>query len=267
MSLAEQSVTDSTGAKPALPWGVRALANELPDSQGARSLKRLAALLEQGHGWQKALADPTLRIPEHVRGLLQASLHSPDVAGTLERFVHLNRRSVQLRREMWLSVAYPLAVIVALGILFCCFEFFVVAELGRMYENLFQDFGMTQPLVLPAMTRVMIAWSGPPALVLLATLLILGVLLPVVWSLSSGSHSCQPAGGSGHAGSGFQSGGGTHSAGGCGHPGGGLKRISWPAAERRGRCRPGSGRTGSSTGPPPGAPGWPGRRLGRGRTR
>ena len=31
--------------------------------------------------------------------------------------MHLNRRSVQLRREMWLSVAYPLAVIVALGVL------------------------------------------------------------------------------------------------------------------------------------------------------
>jgi type II secretory pathway component PulF len=104
------------------------------------------------------------------------------MAATLEQFVHLNRRSAQLRREMWLSVAYPLAVMVSLGVLVACFEFLVVAELGRLYEDIYADVGMQTFVGLPAMTRFMIAWSGTPSLVLLAVVLILGVLLPLVWS-------------------------------------------------------------------------------------
>ena len=62
-------------------------------------------------------------------------------------------------------------------------------------------------------------------------------------SPASGSQSCQPSGMGGHAGSGFQPGGGTQLAGGWGHPGGGLKRVTGSAASLRGWCRPVSGRT------------------------
>ena len=46
-----------------------------------------------------------------------------------------------------------------------------------------------------------------------------------LWLASSSTQSCQPAGGWGHFGSGFQLGGGFHPSGGGGHPGGGLKRT------------------------------------------
>ena len=70
---------------------------------------------------------------------------------------------------------------------------------------------------------------------------------------SSSTHSCHPVGGSGHDGSGFHPGGGVHPVGGCGQPGGELYRIvNAPGPGRRGWCRPGSGRTATSTARHPG---------------
>jgi type II secretory pathway component PulF len=163
---------------------VRALAEELGGGRVSESLKRLAERLQRGDSWQAALSDPQIRLPDHVRGLLEASVRTPHVAATLEQFVHLNRRSAQLAREMWLSVAYPLAVIVCVTVLFACFEFFIVAEMARIYDDIYTDFALSSsPLGLPAMTRLLVAWSGPPAIGLLLLVLIVGVLLPVIWSV------------------------------------------------------------------------------------
>lgn len=183
MSVAEQSVSSEASAAPALPWAVRALAEELPGSRAAGSLTRLAERLERGESWQTALDHPEIGLPEHVRGLLQAGLKTNNIARTLEEFAHLNRRSTQRQREMGLSVAYPLAVIVSIVALFGCFEFFVVAELARTYESMFQDYAIRTPLGLPAMTRLIMAWSGPPAVALLVLVLVVGVGLPAVWSV------------------------------------------------------------------------------------
>ncbi len=183
MNLAEPSVAPEVSVPSTLPWGVRALAEELPGSGVSESLVQLAQRLERGESWQQALDAPDLGLPDHVRGLLAAGLQTHRVAGTFEQFVHLNRRSVQLQREMWISVAYPLAVVVSLGLLFACFEYFVVAEMARIYEDIYQDFGLNRPLVLPALTRLMIAWSGPPVFALAALTLIVGVCLPLAWSI------------------------------------------------------------------------------------
>ncbi len=49
---------------------------------------------------------------------------------------------------------------------------------------MYQDFGTYQSsLTMPAITRLLIAWTGTPTLVLLAAVVIVGVVLPLVWSL------------------------------------------------------------------------------------
>ena len=183
MSVAEQTRFRRGERPPGAPVGRARLGGGVARQSRPRcSLAVLADRLEKGESWQAALNDPQVRLPEHVRGLLQASLKTNNVPRTLEQFAHLNRRSTQLRREMLLSVAYPLAVILSVVVLFACFEYFVVAELARMYEAIFQDFGTVEsPLRMPAMTRLMIAWSGPPAVTLLVVVLVVGVVLPVVW--------------------------------------------------------------------------------------
>jgi type II secretory pathway component PulF len=57
-----------------------------------------------------------------------------------------------------------------------------VAELARLYEDLYCDFAVRLPLGLPAMTRLMMAWSGPPAVMLAVLALVVGVVLPLAWS-------------------------------------------------------------------------------------
>lgn len=182
MSLVEPSIEKTAAGGLALPWGMRALAEESPGAM-SDALVRLADRLERGETWQNVLEDPGLRLPSHVRGLLRAGLQTQHVPLALEQLVHLQRRSLQLRREMWLSVAYPLTVMVSLGVLFTCFEFFVVAELARMYENMYTDYSIRTPIGLPAMTQLMVDWSGPPAIALLLSIVTVGILLPAAWSL------------------------------------------------------------------------------------
>src|SRR5690606_36737825 len=126
------------------------------------SLQTLANRLQRGDSWSESLRDPHVRLPPYMRGLLDAAIRTPQAAQTLEQFVHFQRRSSELRREMWLSVAYPLAVLVSLAVLFCCFEYFIVAELARIYEDFQRDFNVQRELNWPAVSLAMMAWSGPP---------------------------------------------------------------------------------------------------------
>jgi type II secretory pathway component PulF len=159
----------------ALPAGLRALAEELPCGKLSRRLVRLSARLEAGETWEAALKAPDVRLPEHIRGLIQAGLHSSRLATSLERLVNIQRRGQQIRQEIWLSLAYPLTLMTVLSLVFICFELFCIPPLGLLYE----DFGVRLPLV----THVIISGSRPQAVGLMT--LVAGILAAIVFIQAS----------------------------------------------------------------------------------
>jgi len=153
-----------------LPGGLHALANELGRGRTADVLRQLAGHLEAGQSLDQALASVGNRLSGHLRGLITAGVASGRLSEVLEAYVDLRRDQAELRRRMWLAVAYPLVLVGLLVGLFLLFATFVVP----MFRNIFEDFGAS----LPAMTELVLAVSGPGVLyVVVPIVAVVGVLL------------------------------------------------------------------------------------------
>ena len=140
-------------ARSGLPMaqGLAALAAELPRGGLRRSIENLATLLEQGMPLDQAVKLRDESVPPHLRGLLAAGMRSGELGSLLDRFYEYLSIGVDLKRRLWLSLAYPaLTVGVSLALLFGVCVFLV-----GQFEAIYQDFGIP----LPTMTRVLIAVS------------------------------------------------------------------------------------------------------------
>lgn len=153
--------------------GLRALGEESPRGRFRSSLLRLADAMDRGVPLSEALDAQKGRIPEHLRGLIEGGLRTGRLGDLLGRFSAHANLTADLKRGVWLSLAYPaMALIVALG-LFVLVEVYLV---GR-FEHIYRDFGVP----LPVMTMVLIeisqvlrrAW---PVFVGLLVVVVLGAL-------------------------------------------------------------------------------------------
>ncbi len=90
-------------------------------------------------------------LPPHLRGLLLAGLRSGELGDLLDRFYEYLNIGVELKRKLWLSLAYPaLTVAAAMALLlFVCL--FLVAQ----FETIYRDFGIP----LRSFTTVLIVFS------------------------------------------------------------------------------------------------------------
>ena len=136
------------------------------------SLEGLARSLDRGEPLEQAVADQTDRIPPHLRGLVLGGIRSGRLGDVLTRFTGYMSIGTELRRKLWISLAYPILSIAVALALFLFIHLVVVA----MFETIFRDFGMA----LPRMTVAMLMFShvlraGWPVLV------ILGAALAVLW--------------------------------------------------------------------------------------
>ena len=148
-------------APPALPAGLRALAEEMPSRRVSRALRRISQRLESGEPWQAALDAAEVGLPDDVRGLIAAGIRCQRLPDALERLVDLHRRGQRLRREVWLSLAYPLLLVGLLLVLFLFYEVFFVREIAKIYEDFdYWDF--------PAITQMVLRLSNPEAIFLMA---------------------------------------------------------------------------------------------------
>jgi type II secretory pathway component PulF len=161
-------------AKLGLPLGpgLRALGSELPRGPLRDSLFDLSESLSQGNALDKAMEEQGDRIPPHLRGLVLGGMRSGRLGDILGRFSGYMSIGTELKRKLWLSLAYPLISIIAAITLFV----FVNAVLVAQFEAIFRDFGIP----LPRLTIGMILIShffreGWPAL------LIVGVAIAVLW--------------------------------------------------------------------------------------
>lgn len=146
-------VAELTKAGLPLGDGLRALADELPGQRLPRVLCSLAERLDAGDDLVSVLESHGRSLPTHLRGLMLAGLRSGRLAEVLEEFVDLERSQLELRRRVWLTVAYPFLLLVFMAGLTVVARVFIVSG----FERIFKDFGTC----LPHMTVIAIKTSGP----------------------------------------------------------------------------------------------------------
>lgn len=162
-----------------LPAGLRALAEEWPSGRLRPALLELADRVEQGVALEEAIGVLRTRLPAHLRGLITAGIRSGRLAEALEQYVDLERTQHELRRQVWLSLAYPTLLMIAMSILAILSNFYIIHQMSRIYR----DFNSQ----LPGLTKFILEGSGPFTFLLLAvTAIMLAIpLLLFQWPGSS----------------------------------------------------------------------------------
>ncbi len=146
-----------------LASGLVALGEELPRGRLRRSVYELARTLESGVPLEKAISHQQNRIPPHLRGLVIAGVRSGRLGDVLNRFTRYASIGIGLKRELWLSLAYPLVTSAAAVALFV----FVCTFLVRQFERIYRDFNIPLPRLTIALVNVAggVYKLAPPALV------------------------------------------------------------------------------------------------------
>jgi len=172
---ADQLVQLAKAALPLAP-GLRAAAEEISSGRTARRLRELAEQLEAGIPLDIALQAHDKTFPAHLRRLVLSGVQSGRLPEVLEQFVGVYRQRVELRRQLGMTLAYPLVLLAFLALLFGFQGIFVVPALVRVLV----DFEVE----LPLLTRLLVLLVGPGRwwilglAVTLAGVLALVVLLP-----------------------------------------------------------------------------------------
>jgi len=149
-----------------LAAGLAALSEELPRGRLRRSMNELARALDAGAPLDQAIGDQQDRIPPHLRGLVVAGVRSGRIGDVLARFSSFAGLSVDLKRRLVLTLAYPLLTLAVTVGLF----FFVSTFAVRQFELIFKDFNIPLPgltIVIIQGARVINRASGPLGVVIL----------------------------------------------------------------------------------------------------
>ncbi|MDR3622206.1 MAG: type II secretion system F family protein [Paludisphaera borealis] len=151
-------------ARSGLPLGpgLRALGEELSQGGFRNSLIELADAIDRGSPLTTALEAQQDRIPSHIRGLVLGGLRTGKLGDVLGRFSAYASVGTELKRGLWLGLAYPLFTIGLAFTLLLLVDIFLVGQ----FENIFRDFGIP----LPTLTILLVgtshaARSGWPVLV------------------------------------------------------------------------------------------------------
>ena len=170
-------VAELTKAGLPLGPGLRALADELPGRRLTGVLHSLADRLDAGDDLVVALESQGQRLPSHLRGLVLAGVRSGRLAEVLEEFVDLQRNQSELRRRVFLSMAYPFILLLSLAALTAFASLFIVDQ----FEKIFNDFDTR----LPPMTVLVIILSRP-MMWFFAGLVGLSIVVPLLLWLAPG---------------------------------------------------------------------------------
>jgi type II secretory pathway component PulF len=142
--------------RPLLP-ALAAYAEELPSGRQRRRLLAVCRTLENGD--QDAAAAALAEMPEYWIPLLGAATSSSDSGRVLDEFFSESQRTVELRQQWWLTLAYPVVLILLTGFVLVGLSMFVIPE----FAKLFAEFDLN----IPVFTRVILttaswlaSWEG-----------------------------------------------------------------------------------------------------------
>ena len=116
-------IAELAGAGLPLAPGMRAAAAEFPADRLAAAMKRAAAALEQGKSLEQVLSAERGNLPADLAALVAAGVRTGDLGRALAEYVRLRRTLDDVRRKVWLALAYP--GLLMIGAVALCFFFFV----------------------------------------------------------------------------------------------------------------------------------------------
>jgi len=168
-----ERITDVARSGLPLGPGLRALGEEMPRGRFRSSLERLADEIDRGVPLPAALDAQKGRFPAHLRGLVEGGIRTGRLGDVLGRFSSHANLTAELKRGVWLALAYPVLTLVVAVALFLMVEVILVSQ----FENIFRDFGVP----LPGMTILLVeishaARAGWPILVALLVVAVLAAL-------------------------------------------------------------------------------------------
>ena len=146
-----RQIAGLTSAGLPLAQGLVALGEELPRGRLRRSMNELAETLESGVPLDQAVEDQQGRIPPHLRGLVIAGVRSGRLGDLLSRFSEYVSVGTELKRRLWLSLAYPILTVSSRIALFSSSACSSSASSSAIYR----DFNIP----LPTITRALITFA------------------------------------------------------------------------------------------------------------
>lgn len=164
-----RQIASLTSAGLPLASGLVALGEELPRGRLRRSMNDLARTLEAGIPLEQAVMDENERIPPHLRGLVIAGVRSGDLGAILSRFTQYTSIGAELKRALWLSLAYPILTVCAAGALFLL----VCSILVSQFDAIYRDFNVPLPRLTVALVQVsgLVTSAGTPLATLVGLIL------------------------------------------------------------------------------------------------
>lgn len=170
-----EQIAGLTAAGLPLGPGLRAAAEEMPRGRLRSALNSVADALDGGATVDEAVAAQGKRLPEHLRGLVLVGSRTGKMSQVLGRFVALVGVGVDLRRQLFISLAYPfLSLALAAGVFV-----FICSTLVSSFENIFKDFGIPLPWATIALINFSHLFNQGSGLVFEVT-----IALVVFWVLS-----------------------------------------------------------------------------------
>jgi general secretion pathway protein F len=155
-----------------------ALAEELPQGRLRRSMKTLSHSLETGVSLGEAIEGQKGQIPAHLRGLVIAGVRTGRLGEVLGQFSNYVNVGVELKRRLWLGLAYPILSLAVAVVLFTFASVYLVAQ----FEAIFKDFGIPLPALTIAVIEVShairLTWAGLASLA--AAMVVFWLAAPLV---------------------------------------------------------------------------------------
>ena len=140
-----------TGAGLPLSAGLRALSEEVPSFRVRRWLLAISERLDRGQSLGSVASEAEGSWPRYFLAMLFAGQRTGKLPTMLnECVVHL-RTTAEVRRQLWVAMAYPGVLILAAWLLLS----FLATWLLPQFKGIFLGFGVE----LPAITSAIIAWS------------------------------------------------------------------------------------------------------------
>ena len=157
----------------AITPALRAYAEEMATGRRRNELRTVCRVLDGGDADEAARALESL--PEYWIPLLSSATMSRDPGRVLQEFLAESHQADELRRQRWVTLAYPLAIAAIAAVVLTAISFLIIPT----FADIFTDF----PLALPNLTLailVLAKWirtGGPVAVVVVLTVVALFMAL------------------------------------------------------------------------------------------
>ena len=165
-----------TGAGLPLSAGLRALSEEVPSLRVRRWLRAISDRLERGQSLGAVAREAEGAWPRYFLAMLTAGQRTGKLPLMLNECVVNLRTTAEIRRELWVALAYPVVLISVAWLLLSFLGTLVLPQ----FRGIFLGFGTE----LPGITVAILAWSDMMGIFGWWSLPVLTVVIWLAWIFS-----------------------------------------------------------------------------------